>query len=114
QDNPWTEATSEGTGWGFADQMLLGDVDGDGRKDLLAYDRQDANGTIWIYRNTAVAGERFSTRYFGGNGWNIYTEVIVGDVNGDELADLVGRTPDGDLYAYPGNGSATGFPWQPR
>jgi hypothetical protein len=112
--NPWTASTSEGTAWGFASEVLLGDVDGDGRKDLLALDRSDANGTVWIYRNTGDPGERFTARYFGGNGWNIFTELIVGDVNGDGLADLVGRTPDGDLYAYPGNGSATGFPWQQR
>lgn len=113
--NPWPTRVGAGTDWGFASQLLLGDVNGDHLQDLLALDKSISNGTLWIYLNNgSTTGERWTTRHFGGTGWNIFDHLMTGDVTGDGLADLVGRQPNGDMYAYPGNGSTTAFPWTPR
>ncbi|GII85158.1 hypothetical protein Ssi03_31480 [Sphaerisporangium siamense] len=113
--NPWPSRVSAGAGWGFASQVLLGDVNGDHLQDLLVVDKNVSNGTLWIYPNNGAAtGPRWTSRYFGGTGWNIFDHLMVGDVTGDGLTDVVGRDDTGDLYAYPGNGSATAFPWTPR
>ncbi|UWP80512.1 VCBS repeat-containing protein [Dactylosporangium fulvum] len=113
--NPWPSRISAGTDWGFASQVFLGDVNGDSLLDLIAYDRSASNGTLWVYPNNgSTTGPRWTSRYFAGTGWNIFNYLMVGDVTGDGIADIVGRFPNGDLYAYPGNGSTTAFPWDPR
>ncbi|WP_370615384.1 FG-GAP repeat domain-containing protein [Mumia sp. Pv 4-285] len=113
--NPWTTLRAAGTEWGFASRILVDDVNGDGRQDLLVLDRAAANGTLWIYlHNGAATGNPWPSRYFAGTGWNIFDMILAGDVTGDGKSDLVGRQPGGDLYAYPGNGSTTSFPWDPR
>ncbi|GII92333.1 FG-GAP repeat domain-containing protein [Sinosporangium siamense] len=113
--NPWPARTAAGTDWGSASQVYLGDVNGDRRQDLIALDRRIDGGTLWIYiNNGSTTGSPWSTRYFGGNGWNIFNSLLLGDVTGDGRADVVGRSPNGDMFAYPGNGSATAFPWDTR
>lgn len=113
--NPWPSRVSAGTDWGFASQVLLGDVNGDSLQDLLAVDSRVSNGTLWIYLNNGSAtAPHWTARYGGGIGWNIFNHLMVGDVTGDGLADIVGRDDTGDLYAYPGNASTTDFPWEPR
>lgn len=113
--NPWTSLRAAGTEWGFAAQILVDDVNGDGRQDVIALDRAAANGTLWIYlHNGAATGNPWPTRYFAGTGWNTFNKLVAGDVTGDGKTDIVGRLPNGDLYAYPGNGSTTSFPWDPR
>ncbi|WP_283134605.1 FG-GAP repeat domain-containing protein [Rhizohabitans arisaemae] len=113
--NPWPNRVGAGTDWGFASQVLLADINGDRLQDLLAVDKRSANGTLWIYLNNgSTTGLRWTNRYFGGTGWNIFNHLMAGDVTGDGRADLVGRDGGGDLFAYPGNGSSTAFPWDPR
>ncbi|GAA0830978.1 VCBS repeat-containing protein [Streptosporangium amethystogenes subsp. fukuiense] len=113
--NPWPDRVTAGTDWGFASQILLADVNGDHLQDVLAVDKRLSNGTLWIYLNNgSTTGLRWTTRHFGGTGWNIFNHLMAGDVTGDGRADLVGRDSAGDMYAYPGNGSTTAFPWTPR
>ncbi|WP_456696753.1 FG-GAP repeat domain-containing protein [Aeromicrobium sp. P5_D10] len=113
--NPWTTQRAAGTEWGFASNILVEDVNGDTRQDLLVLDRTAANGTLWIYlHNGSATGNPWPTRQFAGTGWNIFNMIVAGDVTGDGKADLVGREPGGELYAYPGNGSTSSFPWDPR
>ena len=41
-----------------------------------------------------------------GNGWDGYNQIADGDdMTGDGIGDLVGRTVDGALYIYPGDGT---------
>lgn len=107
---PWTTRTSAGTGWDFANALMLGDVTGDGRADLVARDPVVDNGTLWVYPNNGSANP-WPTRFWAGTGWNLHSTILVGDVNGDAKPDIVARDTGGALWVYPGNGSATSNPW---
>lgn len=113
--NPWPTPTSLGGAWDFADALLLGDVTGDGRLDLVARDPVAGNGTLWIYpHNGAATGNPWTTRYQAGTGWNAHGLLQLGDLTGDGRLDLVTReqgNANGTRWIYPHNGSSTGNPW---
>src|SRR6185295_4691376 len=89
-----------GTGWKWHDWFCtgsqvceLGDVNGDARADVVAFDRD--TGAVYVALSQ-------STNYFYGTGWKWHYYFCsqgqvckVADVNGDRLADLVSfeRTP---------------------
>ncbi|MFF5501371.1 FG-GAP repeat domain-containing protein [Streptomyces roseolus] len=78
-----------------------GDLNGDGRGDLLGV---DAAGVLWRYHGTATGG--VTPRVKVGGGWGVYSALVgVGDVSGDGRADLVARTTDGKLYRYSSTGT---------
>ncbi|MFJ6434334.1 FG-GAP repeat domain-containing protein [Streptomyces sp. NPDC091416] len=87
----------------FKDYVPVGDQDGDGAPELLVL---TTNGTLSMVRtshdyNWAYVGE--NTRV--GSGWQIYNKVLSpGDLNGDNRADVLARTPGGDLYFYAATG----------
>lgn len=87
----------------FKDYIPVGDQDGDGGPEILVL---TTNGTLSLVRtgrdsNWAYVGEQ--TRV--GSGWQIYNKVLSpGDLNGDTLADVLARTPGGDLYFYAATG----------
>ncbi|MFI8324655.1 FG-GAP repeat domain-containing protein [Streptomyces sp. NPDC085529] len=93
-------------GWQAMDTLLApGDVDGDGKADLLA--RERATGTLWLYPGNGADG--YGARTSIGGGWGMFDVLLApGDFNGDGKADLIGRTPTGDLWLYKGTGGA---PW---
>ncbi|WP_435189460.1 FG-GAP-like repeat-containing protein [Streptomyces sp. bgisy126] len=80
-----------------------GDLNGDGRGDLLG---MDASGVLWRYYGTAAGG--VTTRVKVGGGWGAYSSLVgVGDLNGDKRGDLVARErATGKLWRYTnlGNG----------
>ncbi|MFE5710486.1 FG-GAP repeat domain-containing protein [Streptomyces sp. NPDC056501] len=94
--------TVVGSGWGQYDVLTSpGDVNGDGRGDLLGV---DAAGVLWRYYGTATGG--VSARVKVGGGWGGYSALVgVGDLSGDGRADLVARDTAGRLYAYKGAGN---------
>ena len=117
--NPWQTPASLGGAWDFADVLLLGDVTGDGRLDLVARDPQVGNGTLWIYpHNGATTGNPWTTRSSAGTGWNAHGLLQLGDMTGDGRLDLVTReqgNANGTRWIYPHNGASTGNPWtEPR
>ncbi|MFF5446940.1 FG-GAP repeat domain-containing protein [Streptomyces sp. NPDC012888] len=99
--------TWSGWGWQIYNRIIAaGDLTRDGRQDLLA---RTPGGDLYLYRGTGNAtGEPFSGRIKVGSGWGVYDQIVgVNDVDADGIADLLGRTPDGNLYYYKGTGSAT-------
>ncbi|MEQ4518121.1 FG-GAP-like repeat-containing protein [Pseudarthrobacter sp. B907] len=95
-------------GWdGFDALVGAGDVDGDGKNDLIA---RSPDGSLWLYPGTGAVNAT-STGYglpvkIGNFGWNSFNALVgVGDVNGDGKNDLAARKPDGSLWLYPGTGA---------
>jgi hypothetical protein len=103
----WWNPTKVGHGWDGMTNILLDDVTGDGKGDLVG---QTANGDLLLYPNSGtVNGE--STFYNPtkvSHGWGGMTSVLLGDATGDGRPDLIGRTANGDLLLYPHSGSVNG------
>ncbi|MFI9212964.1 FG-GAP-like repeat-containing protein [Streptomyces sp. NPDC053253] len=91
-----------GTNWKLYKKIVgAGDLNGDGRGDLLGV---DAAGVLWRYYGTATGG--VTARVKVGGGWGGYSALVgVGDLSGDGRADLVARDTAGRLYAYKGTGN---------
>ncbi|MGW5002414.1 FG-GAP-like repeat-containing protein [Streptomyces hydrogenans] len=78
-----------------------GDLNGDGRGDLLGV---DAAGVLWRYFGTSTGG--VAPRVKVGGGWGVYSALVgVGDLSGDGRTDLLARTTDGKLYRYSSTGT---------
>ncbi|QNP72881.1 VCBS repeat-containing protein [Streptomyces roseirectus] len=92
-----------GTGWKSQDLIVAGDLNNDGRPDVLS--RQASDGTLWVYPNTGSGRGTFGTRYQVGRSWQTQNAVRTGDFNGDGLTDVLSRqASDGTLWVYPGTG----------
>ncbi|MEV3914465.1 FG-GAP-like repeat-containing protein [Streptomyces canus] len=93
-----------GTGWKSQDIITTGDLNNDGRPDVLS--RQASDGTLWVYPGTGKAsGGAFGTRYQVGRSWQTQNAVRTGDYNGDGLTDVLSRqASDNTLWVYPGTG----------
>ncbi|MER5202832.1 FG-GAP-like repeat-containing protein [Streptomyces sp. NPDC002825] len=91
-----------GTNWKLYKKLAgAGDLNGDGRGDLLGV---DAYGVLWRYYGTATGG--VTTRVKVGGGWGVYSSLVgTGDLSGDGRADLVARDTDGKLWRYSGTGT---------
>ncbi|MFI0724037.1 FG-GAP-like repeat-containing protein [Streptomyces sp. NPDC021224] len=99
-----TSPSWSGNGWGTYNKVVTtDDITGDGRADVVA---RDHDGKLWLYPGTGKAsGEPFAARVPIGSGWGIYDQLTSpGDVDGDGVSDLVGRTTDGSLFLYKGTG----------
>ncbi|MFF8841590.1 FG-GAP repeat domain-containing protein [Streptomyces sp. NPDC015127] len=105
---PYTTRVKVGGGWNVYNQLTgAGDVDRDGRMDLLA---RDASGALWLYKGTSssTGSARFASRIKVGGGWQIYNQVTAGaDLNDDGRPDLLARDASGVLWLYRGTGSST-------
>ncbi|WP_161632089.1 FG-GAP repeat domain-containing protein [Nakamurella lactea] len=114
--NPWPTRFVAGTNWGRFDTIVIADVTGDGRPDLLAREPGAASGTLKIFpHNGASSGNVWTgTGRWAGTGWNLATTIMLADVTGDHLADMVIRDGNGDLWIYPHNGITNGNPYTSR
>ncbi|HET7399940.1 MAG TPA: SpoIID/LytB domain-containing protein [Intrasporangium sp.] len=102
-DGTFGAARRVGTGWQVHNLVFpAGDVDGDGRTDLLA--RRASDGRLVLYPGTGDGG--FAPSREVGWGWNGLTAVFSpGDFDGDGIPDVLARRADGGLWLYPGNGT---------
>ncbi|MFE7385536.1 FG-GAP-like repeat-containing protein [Streptomyces zhihengii] len=101
--------TTGASGWSAkVTAVPFGDMNGDGCNDVLV---RMTDGTLRAYRpgcGQAVAPS--SPHSVLGGGWGAYDVLTSpGDITGDGRADLIARTPAGDLYRYEddGNGKLT-------
>ncbi|WP_076263992.1 FG-GAP repeat domain-containing protein [Intrasporangium flavum] len=75
---------------------LAGDLDDDGRDDLLA---RDSGGALWLY---PFVRDRVR---IGASGWGSMNLLVAGgDFTGDRSADLFARRSTGELVFYAGRG----------
>jgi hypothetical protein len=68
---PFTARTKVGSGWNTYNYLMsTGDLNADGRTDLLA---RDTTGALWRYNGTGNAAAPFTARVkIGNSGWNTY------------------------------------------
>jgi serine protease len=97
----WLARVKAGTGWnGFTAVVGPGDMNGDGKADVLA---RDTTGALWLYPGNGRGG--WLARVKAGTGWNGFTAIVgAGDMSGDRKADVLARDSGGTLWLYRGNG----------
>lgn len=96
-----------GNGWNSYDTLAFGDVNADGRTDLIG---RDSGGNLWVYPHKGGTGtQALDSRVFIGNGWwpAHWDTIRLADLNGDHKIDIIGRTDKGELFGYV-NSTTTG------
>ncbi|MER6997511.1 VCBS repeat-containing protein [Streptomyces sp. NPDC000410] len=90
-----------GTGWKTVTPIGAGDLNADGRGDILG---KDTSGRLWRYYGNGKGAIGSGTQI--GSGWGGHNATVgIGDLTKDGVDDLVSRTTGGDLYRYEGNGT---------
>lgn len=87
-------------GWTQQHPRALGDVNGDGKADLVGF----GNDGVYVAFSTGVGFQNpvmtIANFAINAGGWTLDQPRTVGDVNGDGKADLVGFGKDGVMVAF--------------
>ncbi|WP_394614777.1 FG-GAP repeat domain-containing protein [Lentzea sp. JNUCC 0626] len=102
-----------GQGFTVFSKLRAGDVSGDGYADLIGV---KPDGTLHYFPNNINSRpccKPFDYSIGIGEGFNVFSEVVAGDLTGDGYADLFGVKPDGTLHHFPNNinSNANGKPY---
>ncbi|MEV6013194.1 VCBS repeat-containing protein [Streptomyces sp. NPDC051976] len=109
--------------WAYMLQMIMpGNIDGKPGNDLITVECVDnhapcTQAKLWLYSGKVTSDgtadqtepfDMFGRTEIGSGGWTHFTNLAVGDQNGDGTGDIVARDPDaGKLYLYPGRIDST-------
>jgi hypothetical protein len=107
QVGTWQPAVTVGAGWSIYNWVGFADLNGDGRPDILA---RDADGNLYAYQHVAsntVQVGMWSPAVLVGAGWNVYNEILLGDVDDSGKTDIIARKPDGTIWGYSHVASST-------
>ena len=94
-----------------ADDLVLGDIDGDGALDMVMAAMTSADITWW--RNAVGDGSSWSLTTIDG-AFAGADSVAVGDLDGDGSLDVLASARDADTLAWYGNTAGDGSTWTQR
>ncbi|MFE7136034.1 trypsin-like serine protease [Streptomyces sp. NPDC057638] len=107
-DGGFSAPVRVGTGWGsFTMVRGHGDFTNDGKADVFA---RASDGKTYLYKGTGVAAKPFATPVLVGLFGSMNALVTTGDVNSDNVADILARDTKGKLWLYPGKGDGKFLP----
>lgn len=94
-------------GWNGMADLTVGDLNRDGKDDLIA--TQISTGNLWLYPGTGTGTDLGTRVLIGTGGWNGMANLFSGDFTGDGHDDLGAvQTSTGKLVLYPGTGTGIG------
>jgi Phosphodiester glycosidase len=105
---PYNTGSLIGTDWLTFNHVALGNMNPeDGYADIVA---TKPDGTLWRYINSGNVASPYSLPSQIGNGWQTFNRIRLGDLNRDNLDEIVATKPDGTLWAYTNSASSATDP----